>query len=161
MGGLFDAETEKRSKAFERERVKNEFERLGYTYLTNVVDKRNSTLEIDGIALKNDRCYVVECKGWRLPHLVDELNKKNQTIRDLIGIVKGEKYPISKNGKMTTKKVTSLLDKMQFVSDNLSLWDLKSQIKIEGLIVLVDYLPISEYEGIKIISVDQISGLGS
>ena len=66
MGGLFDAETEKRSKAFERERVKNEFERLGYTYLTNVVDKRNSTLEIDGIALKNDRCYVVGCKGWRL-----------------------------------------------------------------------------------------------
>jgi hypothetical protein len=159
---LFGAETEKRSKTFEKERVKNEFERLDYTYLTNVVDKRKSTLEIDGIALKNDRCYVVECKGWRLPHLVDELDKKNQTIRDLIGIIKGEKYSISRNGRMTMKKVRSLLDKMQFVNDNLSLRDLKrSQIKtVDGLIVLIDYSPIPEYEGIKIISVDQISGLG-
>lgn len=159
---LFDVETEKRSEIFEKERVKNEFERLGYIYLTNVVDKRKSTLEIDGIALKNDRCCVVECKGWRLPHLVDELDKKNQTIRDLIGIIKGEKYSMTKNGKMTTKKITSLLDKMQFVNDNLSLWGMKrGQIKIECLIVLVDYPPISQYGGVKIISVDQISGLGS
>jgi hypothetical protein len=100
---LFDSETEKRSKEFEKKKVKEEFEKQGYIYKPNIVDKRKASLEIDGIAVKGERCYVVECKGWQLPLLIDEPDKRSQVIRDVKGIIKGEKYSF-KNGMFYNKK---------------------------------------------------------
>jgi hypothetical protein len=53
---LFDAETERRSIEFEKKIARQEFEKLGYTYITNVTDKRKVGLEIDGLAIKDGRC---------------------------------------------------------------------------------------------------------
>ena len=69
---IFDGITETKSKEFEKETVKNNFEKIGYQYIPNITDKRKSTLEIDGLAIKDNICYIVECKGWKLRPLIDD-----------------------------------------------------------------------------------------
>jgi hypothetical protein len=44
----------------ENEKVKTEFERNEYVYRTNIMDKRKPSLQIDGLAIKNEKCYIVE-----------------------------------------------------------------------------------------------------
>jgi hypothetical protein len=156
---IFDKITEVKSKEFEKKTVKNGFEIIGYRYLPNITDKRNSTLEIDGLAIKNDICYVVECKGWKLRPLIDELTTKNQIIRDLKGIVKGEKYS-KVGGKQSIKKKPSLISKIQYVNENSgSRNEMNTVHEIRGLIVIAHYTPISEYQGVRIISIDDIPTL--
>ena len=78
---LFDIETEKISKKFEKDVVKKEFEELGYRLIANVTDNPSSpTLEIDGIAVKDPHCFVIECKAWRFPHLAEESTKNVQIV---------------------------------------------------------------------------------
>jgi hypothetical protein len=36
------------------------------------MDKRKPSLQIDGLAIKNEKCYIVECKAMRLKRLMDE-----------------------------------------------------------------------------------------
>lgn len=158
---LFNAETEQRSKEFEKNVVKKEFEKNSFAYRANLVDNISKpSLEIDGIATKEDKLYVVECKGWRLPPRVEESIKRDEQIRDLQGIVDGVKYT-TKNGKRITQKKKSLLEKVEFVNKNMYLWSFerKNFSTIQGLIVIMDYPLISEYKGIKIISVKDIAGL--
>lgn len=90
-------ETVRLSKECETKKVKTEFERNGYIYKPNVTDKRKSTLEIDGLAIKNKKCYVVECKGLRLKRLMDEPDTLDYIIRDLKGYVLGKEYTTDKN----------------------------------------------------------------
>lgn len=84
---LFDEETVRLSKEFENEGVKMKFKENGYLYIPNITDKKNATLQIDGLAVGNTKCYIIECKGWRFPRLIDEPDTKGHIVRDLKGIV--------------------------------------------------------------------------
>lgn len=158
---LFDAETEKLSKKFEKDEVKKEFEKLGYSYIVNVTDNPSSpTLEIDGIAVKDRRCFVIECKAWRFPHLAEESTKNAQIVRDLQGIVDGIKYTFTEQ-KTTHKNVKSLLDKVEFIRNNLAKLgiDGNSVRNVKGLIVTLIHPPICEYKGVGIRSVKEVSNI--
>jgi hypothetical protein len=156
---LFDAETEKRSIEFEKKIARDEFEKLGYNYIASVADKRKVSLEIDGLAIKDERCYVIECKSWRLRPLLESCRWREQTIRDLKGIIEGKKYTFDENTK--TKKITkkpSIIEKISFVKNNLDRWNLTNKVtQVIGLILLADFSPVSELDGIKIISINQIA----
>lgn len=160
---LFDEETVELSKDFENEKVKTKFEDSGYCYIKDVKDKKKASLQIDGLALGKNKCYIVECKGWRFPRLIDELETKEHIIRDLHGIVLGKEYS-NKDGKRIYKPKPSIIRKVEYVKENISnlgiMYDFNSDIKdFEGVIITIDYPPISEFNGIKMISINQISDL--
>lgn len=156
---LLDLETEKRSKEFEQVRVKCEFEKMGYTYIPPKKISGQSSLEIDGVAYNDKICYVIECKSWRLPKLFDEINKQDQISRDIQGIIKGEKYTHQDaNGSLKVKKIVSIKDKVEFVKQNrarIGLGNIHLDM-IKGLVVIEDYPPISEFDGICIISIEEV-----
>lgn len=153
---LLDLETEKRSKEFETVRVKAEFEKIGYTP-TKISGQ--SSLEIDGIAFNNKSGYIIECKSWRLPKVFDEVDKQDQMRRDIMGIIKGEKYSRQEDGTSKVKKIVSIKDKVAYVKRNASMFGMESIElgMIKGLIVVEHYSPISEFDGVKIISIDEVS----
>jgi hypothetical protein len=103
--------------------------------------------------------HVIECKSWRLRPLIESSRWREQTIRDLKGIIKGEKYTYDKNTdseKVTTK--ASLLKKISFVKNNLHRWNLTNKVtEVVGVILLVDFPPVSELNGINILSINQIT----
>lgn len=155
---LFDDETAKLGKLFEGN-VKEKFEKLGYTYLPNVKDDpKKPNLEIDGIAIKNDYCFVIESKKRRLPPVVESTEAKKIMIDDLRGIIDGYKRTI-KNGQPKIKTIPSLLEKIDHVKNNLKNLGLTyvSKDKVRGLIVTHDYPILSNYKGIKIIRLSDIS----
>jgi len=82
------------------------------------MDKKNATLEIDGLAINKNKCFVVECKGCRFPRLIDERETPEYIIRDMKGIVLGEEYT-SKNGKLIKKEKPSMFKKIEFVKSNI------------------------------------------
>lgn len=149
---LFDIESSKRGKMFE-DKIKARFEELGFKFLPNVKDKPvNHTLEIDGIAIKDDYCFVIEDKNYRLPPIVESSETKKIMIDDLKGIVDGYKRT-TVNGQRVEKQVKSLPEKMEFVKNNLNVFglDAVSKDKIFGLIVTQNYPLLSNYKRIKII----------
>ena len=93
--------------------MKEIFEKNNFQYIPNVTDKKDPSLEIDGIPIKQSRCYVVEYKGWRLSKLIDEKQNRDQIIRDLRGIVIGEKYT-TENQSLTI----DLKKKVDYVKNN-------------------------------------------
>jgi hypothetical protein len=151
---LFDKETVKRSKDFEMQEVKNIFQSIGWTYAPNKTDKKKASLEIDGIATFRRKMVVIECKGWKLKPFYEYKLQQDQIIRDIKGIVDGEKFTNNKS-----KKVPSLVDKINFVKANMSKYNLdcKNFDSVEGLIVLRSFPPMSEYKGIKILSIKDIA----
>lgn len=150
---LFDDETENQSKAFEKTEVKSAFERIGWKYLNNKTDKKLSSLEIDGLATCGRRMIIVECKGWKLRPFYEYQKRQSQLVRDIKGVVDGEKYTALKS-----KKISSLLMKIEFVKKNMGIWGLNKNDfdEIEGLIVLRNFPPITEYKGIHVTSVKEI-----
>ena len=155
---LFDDETSKRGKIFE-DAVKAKFEEFGFRFLPNVKDDpKNPTLEIDGIAVKDDYCFVVEDKNRRLPPEVESAKAKKTMIDDLKGIVDGYKRT-SKNGQRITKPVKSLPEKVEYVKDNLNSLGLTnvSKNKVFGLVVSHDFPLISDYKGINFLWFSEIS----
>lgn len=157
---LFDQETVRLSKDFENKKVKSKFEECGYIYKQNISDKKNATLQIDGFAIKRNKCYVVECKGWRFPRLIDEPETREHIIRDLRGIVLGKKYT-NKDGIPIEKEKPSIIEKMEFVKSNIVKLGIKygfdfNITDVEGMIITTDYPPISFYKGTKIYSIHQI-----
>jgi hypothetical protein len=157
---LFNNETVKRSLEFERKKVKEAFEKESFEYIPNVTDKKNSNLEIDGLAVKGDRCYVVECKGWRLGKFIDEKGNRDNTVRDLKGIVLGEKYSM-KNGKLVTERKPSIKEKIDYIVKNQKqcIPNKEEPLKIEGLIVTIGYPPIKEFNEIRMISIKEIPNI--
>lgn len=150
---IFDAVSDKLGLIFEKN-IQKKFESLGYDYLPNHKDNpENPTLEIDGIASKNDTCYVIECKNHKLPPEVESFQAKQNMIDDLRGIVDGFKRT-TKDGKRIKKPVPSLVEKVNYVKQHLSDLNLKkvSSKKIFGLIVTDNYPLISNYKEFNIIS---------
>lgn len=152
---LFDRETERLSLKFETQDVKDEFEKQGFSYTPNIQDKK---LQIDGIAKKEKTCYVVECKSYSFPSLIEEEIRELQKIRDLKGIIDGVKYT-TKNKVTIKEEIVSLHEKIKFVEDNKISLGINKVQKIGGLIIVRDYPPISEYKNIKILSINEISEL--
>lgn len=155
---LFDEETNKRGKIFE-DSVKSEFEKLGFIVMTNVTDdSKNPTLEIDGIAVKENYCIVLEDKNRRLPPEVESTEARRIMISDLQGIVDGYKRTI-KDGERIVKKVKSLLEKIEFVKNNLSKLNLNhiSSNNVFGLVVTHDYPILSNYRGVHYVWLADIS----
>jgi len=156
---LFEKEQAKKGKEFEKQ-VQDVFEKNGYAYIPNV---ENKYLEIDGIAIKNSKCFVIEIKKYRLPTLVEESNRRKNTVRDLKGIVDGKKYS-AKDGELVEKKIPPLLEKIEFVKENIKKLGLtKFNIgSVDGVIVTIDYPWISEYKGVRMFAFNEVrDGLDS
>lgn len=149
---------QKKEAEFERSEVKSAFEAIGWQYITSTTDKKNATLEIDGIATYGRRLLVIECKGWKLRPFYEYPQSQAQLLRDIKGIVDGIKYT-----SLKPKKVTSLLTKLEFVKKNMSKWGLNLEDfdDIDGLIILRNYPPILDYKGIQIISIRDIPKLAA
>ena len=154
---LFDVETNKFGILFE-DSVKKKFEELGYTYYSNVTDHpTKKTLEIDGIAIKDGLCFVIECKNRRLPPIVESLEAKKIMTEDLQGIIDGKKR-IPKNGQQIVIEVPSLLTKIKYVQENSSKYGLSTALKskIIGIVITKDYPILSSYKGINCIWIKDI-----
>ena len=97
---------------------------------------------------------IIECKGWVLKPFYEYEKQQDQIIRDIKGIVDGEKYT-----NLKPKKIPALTEKIKFVKQNMSIWGLNNKDfdDIEGLIVLRSFPPISEYKGIYIISIKNLA----
>lgn len=106
--------------------------------------------------------YVVECKGWRFPRLIDEPETLDNVIRDLQGIVLGKEYS-HKEGQLFAKDKPSILKKIEFVKQNISTlaskhgFDYLPITSFEGIVVTADDPPISAYQGVKMLSIDDIT----
>ncbi len=162
---LFDIETVRLSKEFEDEKVKAEFERNGYIYVSNITDKRKATLQIGGLAIKSKEYYVVECKGLRLKRLLDEPDTLSYIIRDLKRYVLGKEYTTKKDRQIVERDKPSLISKLEYGKQNVCVLGAKYGFdadidEFEGAIVTMSYPLINEFKGVKILSIDQISGLG-
>jgi len=158
---LFDAETERLSSTFEKNKVSSEFESLGYIYDNNrIVKSTSGGMEIDGVATKDEICYVIECKGWRFPPFVEEKAKSEQIVRDLQGIIDGKKFT-TMEGSLQYERIKSLPEKVSFVSKNIDKFKLDAAKvkKVSGLVVTQHPPPISSYKDIRIISLSQIATL--
>jgi len=153
---LFEKEQTKKGKEFEKQ-VQDIFKKNGYDYIPNLKTKH---LEIDGIAIKNSKCYIVEVKKYRFPTLVEESNRRENTIRDLKGIVDGEKFTF-KSDRVLAEKIPSLLEKIEFVKNNsIQLGLNEHNVKTwEGIIVTIDYPWISEYKGVRMFALNEIKEL--
>lgn len=155
---LFIAETNNRGKIFE-EKVKERFETLGFSYKPNVKDDlQRPTLEIDGIALKNERCVVIECKNSRLPLITESSEARKIMIDDLKGIVDGYKREVE-NGQRIKKPIKKLSEKVAFVKNRLTQLGISkiSPENVKGIIITKDIPLMSRYKDIEIMSYDEIS----
>lgn len=154
---LFIAETNRRGKIFE-ERVKGKFETLGFSYMPNVKDDpKQPTLEIDGIAVKNEKCFVIECKNSRLPLIVESSEARTIMIDDLKGIVDGYKREL-RDGQRVKTPVKKLTEKVAFVKNHLTQLGINETITdIRAIIITRDIPLMDTYDGIEIVSFDEIS----
>jgi len=157
---LFDAETERRSKELEMVRVVEAFSEAGYRYHSNLTDKKQPSMQIDGIAMRNRELWVVEVKGWRTRRYFEHRKIQDWLARDLRGIIDGWKYSTIGGTQRREKKV-SFLEKLDFVKRNMSIWGFRREDydAVNGVIIIRDYPPMSEYEGVKIRSVNEVGSL--
>lgn len=157
----YDNETARLTKQLETGKAKEEFERAGFRYLPNIFDRpKNPRMEIDAVAGRNGTLLVVEVKGWGLTPFYEHKKKHEYLQRDLKGIVDGIKYT-TKDGKLTKKRIVSLLEKIQYVTSNLQKcgFDPLEFKTVRGIIVIEDFPPISEYKGVKIIGLEDVGKL--
>jgi hypothetical protein len=102
----------------------------------------------------------VECKNI-LPPLIEENDRPTQVTRDLKGTVEGKKYT-TRNRVPEPRKIPSLLEKVEHVRNSSSIIfknDGRQTLDLVGVIVMHDYPLISEYRGVGLISIHQISTL--
>ena len=96
--------------------------------------------------------------------MIDELETQDNIFRDLKGIIFGKEYS-HKGGRLTEKDKPSILKKIEFVKQNISVlgnkygFDYQQIASFEGIITTLDTPPIIEFQGIKILSIDEIEGL--
>ncbi len=145
----------------ERKEAQAAFEQNGFRYFPNLKDSEtHPKLEIDGIATRGRIMYVVECKGWDLKPLYEHAFRQSDLERDLRGIVDGKKFEM-KDGRLREEKRVSLLDKIQFVRQNMEMWgfDPNQCSDIRGLVVIRASPPIQEHKGVGMISITQVGSL--
>lgn len=155
---LFDNEIRKRGEIFENEEVPKKFESKGFATRPPFKDKKSATLEIDGLAWKDDTLFVIECKVWDIKSYFEHKKIHLYRERDLKGIVDGKIYS-NKKGNIVSKDKPSLQKKVDFVKENLKKLcpDYKQIKKIQGIIVIKTHPPIDSYKNVKIISFGEIN----
>lgn len=139
---IFDTETVIRSKKFESEVVKKEFESKGFRYISNHIVK--GKMEIDGIAISDSTVYVIEVKGWKARKLVEEKTSKEILDREIKNAIDGLHYVFSTN---KTKKSVSLPMKVNWIIDNKNKFKIPETAEIKGLLIINESPTISEYNG--------------
>ncbi|MCH7560108.1 MAG: NERD domain-containing protein [Thaumarchaeota archaeon] len=145
----FNDETERRSKIFELNIVKNHFENKGYRYITDY--KIKNKMQIDGIAISDSQVYVIEVKGWSSKRLIEEKTTKNILERDIKNAIDGFHF-VRKSNK--NRKTVSLPKKVnQIRTDRIKL-KISENAKIEGMLVINESPTLNEYNGCKIVFVD-------
>ena len=153
---LFDQETAKRGRRLEK-KIQERFEEAGFRYFPNVKDRRkNPTLEIDGIAVKGNHCFIVESKIKGITKLIEEQHTVSGIITDLKGIVEG--FETSQN-RSKLSHMPSLLKKIEFARKYVSSTYIKTtnNLKFTGIIVTTIYPWISEYKKVRIVTYDVLS----
>lgn len=157
---LFNEETQKRSIHFEEEEVPNKLRQNGFKVKNDKKDRKKNKLQIDSIARKGNKVYVIETKLWDMGILFMRKETHIYRERDIKGIVDGVKYSNGKDDIIKTKK-PSLLMKIEYVKENLKNLcpDHEKITSVEGLIITRSYPPIKEYKGVKVISLEEISNL--
>ena len=155
---LYDKETQKLSDVFEKNTVPEELKRLGYKVISNYEDKKKSSIEIDHIAWKNDKLIVIETKIWDIRPFFEHRRIHEQRERDLKGIVDGKEFT-TKKGIRTTKKIPSLIYKIEHVGKNIrDICPDFENIKTISGVVITNFHPIlKEYKGIKFIGFSRIN----
>lgn len=142
---LFDKEVEKRSKKFESEIVKKDFERKNFHYISNHVVKNR--MEIDGIAISDSLVYVIEVKGWKSKKLIEEKTTKEISRKEIICAIDGIHYDYDSG---TQKKKVSLPQKVTYVSQNRSRFKISSSAKIQGLLIINEEPVLSNYNNCEV-----------
>lgn len=156
---LFKAETERRSDLFEKVEIPNKLKENGFKVKSDIKDRdKKNELQIDSIARKGNKVYVIETKLWDIGLLFMRKKTHLQRERDLKGIVDGFEYT-TKSGILVKKKKPSLHMKIDYVKENLKNWspDCEKITTVEGLIITRSYPPITEYKGVKIVSLEEIN----
>lgn len=138
---IFDQETERRSKIFESKIVKEEFEKSGYRYIPNF--KVRNKMEIDGIAISDSKAYVIEIKGWKSKFLIEEKSSLDNLERDVRDAIDGLHITHS-TGKI--KKRVSLPNKVDWVKNNKSKFNIQNNVEIVGMLVINQEPTIHNYK---------------
>ena len=115
---IFDKEVEKRSRLFESNIVKEEFEKQGFTYLLNQGIKNK--MQIDGIAISNSIVYVIEVKGWKAKDLIQYSYTREILEEEIRNAIDGLGF--TRNSGNTRKKV-SLPQKVEWVKNHRKRWE--------------------------------------
>ncbi len=152
---LFDAERERRSKIIETVGAAEEFKKIGFDYKPNITDKKKSTLEIDGVAFNDSKCYVCEVKFRTIKPFFEQLQVHRQIIRDLKGIVDGKKYTedIPKDAPQLSKKI-------DYVIVNREQLGIPKEVTDFSGLVITNFRPIlKHYKGVKFIGFKEIQNL--
>lgn len=146
----FGIVTTNRGKEFEAipDRI---FRKYGFKYFKNKGIKNK--IEVDGIAIKDNYCFIVEVKGKMIPVLAMEETKRKTLTRDLKGIVDGYEY--TENRK---KKKPSMAEKIEFVKQNRKKFGIagREMMGFYGIVVSRFYQGLSEYNGVKFITDDEL-----
>lgn len=155
---LFKKAIDKHSMLFEKKIVPERLKELGFKVIPDYTDKKNASLQIDQIAWKDKKLFVIETKVWDLKPYFEHRRIHGQGERDLKGIVDGKKYSYI-DGKERIKDIPSLLDKIKHVKDNLpKICEDYSQIEeIKGIVVTKSHPTIKEYKGIKFYGFGKLS----
>lgn len=146
----FDEETARRGKEFEN-RPNELFKKYGFKYFKNKGIKNK--IEIDGIAVKDNFCFIIEVKGKMLPILFMDQKTREKLIRDVKGVVDGYKYT-----KRSEKKIPSMMDKIEYVKENYKEFEIldRHKIKFCGIVVLRFYQWIPGHNGVKFMTDDEL-----
>lgn len=142
---IFDKEVENRSKKFESEIVKKEFEGKGYRYFAN--HKVKNKMEIDGIAISTSEVYVIEVKGWKSSKLLEEKLAKEKSEKEIRYAIEGIHYDYD-SGKL--KKKVSLPEKISWVSNNRKRFGILPSTQIKGMLVINEDPVMTEYAGCQV-----------
>jgi len=155
----FQSVHEEKSRVFEQEVVKREFEKIGFDYKPNQKPRKKG-FEIDGLAQKDRVLLIVEVKHWIIKRYFEQMKIHSYRERDLKGVVDGKQYT-TKDGEQIEEDKPSLLEKIEYVKNNLEMWsyDKIAGLQIKGIVITKSYPPIKEYKGILFLSVNEIKNL--
>ena len=147
----FDKETERRSKRFELDIVKDYFTKQKFDYKPNYTIKNQ--MEIDGIAISSSLVYVIEAKGWGSKQLIEDHSNKKLLDEEIKHAIDGV-HINRKNNKRKNK--VSLPYKVEWVKQNRDKIKISKNAEIKGLLVINESPTITEYKSCKVMYVNDM-----
>lgn len=157
---LYKNAIDEHSKDFEKILVPKRLTELDFKVISDYKDKKSASLQIDQIAWKGKKLFVIETKVWDLKPYFEHRRIHGQRERDLKGVVDGKKYSYI-DGEERIKNIPSLLDKIKHVEENLpEICEDHLQIKeIKGIVVTKSHPTIADYKGVTFLGFGRLSTL--